>query len=164
MNKGLVFGRLSAGLACLLVFLLIAGCATKSRFGGIVPVMDPAEKEELLRQRVQEMWHAQVNGDRETMYDYYDPFFRARVTKGYFAGITIPIFYYDPVVDSVEIKGNVAEVRVSMEYEVKALQGKLGTIDVPRKHNVDRETWLFVDGNWYRQYIDYISESSFAKY
>jgi hypothetical protein len=164
MNKGLVFVRLSASLACLLVFLLMAGCSAKPRFGGIVPVMDPAGKEELLRQRAQEMWHAQANGDRETMYDYYDPFFRARVTKAYFAGITIPIFYYDPVVDSVEIKGNVAEVKGSMEYEVKALQGKLGTIDVPRKQNVDRETWLFVDGNWYRQYIDYISDSSFAKY
>ncbi|MGB9496610.1 MAG: nuclear transport factor 2 family protein [Dissulfuribacterales bacterium] len=162
MNKNPIMVRALFALAYIWIILLMAGCAAKPRGAGIV--MEPAEKEELLRQRVQEMWHAQANGDRATMYEYYDPFFRARVKKGSFADREIPIHYYNVVIDSVEIKGNVATVRVSMEYEVKGLPGRLAPIDVPRKATIDHETWLFVDGNWYRQYIDYSSEGTFAKY
>lgn len=161
MNKNRIIGTFFV-LAYIWIILLMTGCAAKPRDAGIV--MEPTEKEGLLRQRVQEMWHAQVNGDRATMYDYYDPFFRARVKKGFFAGREIPIHYYNAAIDSMEIKGNVATVRVGMEYEVKGLPGRLGLIDVPRKASIDHETWLFVDGNWYRQYIDYSSESTFAKY
>ena len=162
MNKNRIITRAFYVLAYIWIILIMTGCAAKSRDAGIV--MEPAEKEELLRQRVQEMWHAQVNGDRGTMYEYYDPFFRARLKKGLFAGKEIPIYYYNAAIDSMEIKGNVATVRVSMEYEIKGLPGRLGPIDVERKANVDHETWLFVDGNWYRQYIDYSSESTFARY
>ncbi len=162
MNKNRVIARTLFALAYIWIILLMTGCAAKPRDAGIV--MEPAEKEGLLRQRVQEMWHAQVNADRGTMYEYYDPFFRARVKRGFFADKEIPIYYYNAAIDSMEIKGNVATVRVSMEYEIKGLPGRLGPIDAPRKSNIDRETWLFVDGNWYRQYIDYSSESTFARY
>ncbi|RLB92652.1 MAG: hypothetical protein DRH50_09275, partial [Deltaproteobacteria bacterium] len=138
MNKNRIIKALFV-LAYIWILLFMAGCAAKSRDAGIV--IEPAEKEGLLRQRIQEMWHAQVNGDRATMYEYYDPFFRARVKKGLFAGKEIPIQYYNAVIDSMEIKGNVATVRVSMEYEVKGLPGRLAPIDVPRRATIDHETW-----------------------
>ena len=164
MNKSRVVTGVFPGLAFFMAFLLMAGCAAMPGFRQTALEMDPAEKEALLRQRVQEIWHAQANDDRETMYEYYDPFFRARVKKGFFGVKTVPIYYFNPAIESLEVRGNVATVRVRMEYEVRGYPGQLGPIDVPRKQNVDHETWLFIDGTWYRQYINYLTDSSFAKY
>ena len=164
MNKSRVAAGLFPMLAWFMALLLMAGCAAMPGFRETALEMDQAEKEGLLRQRVQEMWHAQVNGDRKTMYEYYDPFFRARVKRGFFEVKTVPIYYYNPAIEFLEVRGNVAKVRMRMEYEIKGYPGRLGTIDVPRKENVNQETWLFIDGTWYRQHINYLSESSFAKY
>ncbi|MCG2720930.1 MAG: hypothetical protein L6290_02785 [Thermodesulfovibrionales bacterium] len=158
--------RYYSGILAILVLIIgifSVGCAT---VGGPPGQMSEASREALLKERVMKMWEAQVTGDRATMYDMYDPFFRARVKKGLFADKdTSYISYYNPMVESVDIKGNVAHVRVKMEYEVKGLDMPGGgKYDEPRKENITNETWLFIDGTWYRQFIDYITEAAFAKY
>jgi hypothetical protein len=77
----------------LMLSLLIAGCSPMkgTRSTGLT---DEA-KEAMLRNRVMELWGAQVDGDRGRMYDYYDPFFRARVSRAHFAGKALPVRYVD---------------------------------------------------------------------
>lgn len=149
-------------LVILLIVLTIGACATAHKSSDLSDVGE----ETLLKERATEMWKAQAAGDRAKMYELYDPFFRARVKKGIFADKDIPyMHYYNPEVLAVDIKGNVATVRVKMEYEIKELTAPDGRkIDQPRKENITNETWLFIDGNWYRQYIDYMTDSSIAKY
>jgi uncharacterized protein YchJ len=150
-------------IAILAVGIFSLGCATVSRTSGD---LDAEQKEALLRSRAMEMWNAQIVGDRFAMYELYDPFFRARVRKGQFADKELAyIKYYNPEVYAVHIEGNVAQVRIKMEFEVKGLVLKSGKVhDEPRKENITNETWLFIDGTWYRQFIDYITDSTFAKY
>ena len=145
----------------LMLSLLIAGCTTMTGTRSI-GLTDEA-KEAMLGERVMEMWGAQVDGERGRMYNYYDPFFRARVSRAHFAGKAVPVQYFNPHIVQVEIYGNVATVRVSVDYQ-GTLAGKLGPIDVKKKNNVTNETWLFVDGNWWRQYIDYTVDFTFAKF
>lgn len=152
---------ISAALLLALVAVLGACASSTKRAWDL----EPKKKEALLRERVLEMWTAQIAGDRETMFEYYDTFFRARVYKGFFAGKRSAIVYSKtPTIVLTEIKGNVARVRVSVVFEVKGLMGKFGPIDRDPEHKLTDETWLFMDRTWYRQYIDYISNSSIAKY
>lgn len=150
-------------LVILSVILAVAACATINRPDG--ELSDP-QTEALLKERATEMWKAQASGNRAEMYDFYDPFFRARVKKGSFTDKEVEfIKYYNPEIFDVDIKGNVATVRVKMEYEIKGLTAPSGRkIDQPRKENITNETWLFIDGNWYRQFIDYMTDSSIANY
>lgn len=121
------------------------------------------EKERLLKERIKMMWKAQAEGNKKDMHDLYDPFFRARVGKDDFAGNKLAAKYYNPEIASVDIKGNVAQVKVKVEYELSSMiAGK--PVQEPKKEVVTNETWLFIDGTWYRQHFDYISESSFALY
>ncbi len=122
------------------------------------------KKEQLLRERVNAMWDAQIKRDRRVMYDLYDPFFTSRVTKDWFAGQNMPAHYSNTEIQEVDIKGNVANVKVKIVFEIKdvMLLGKLHS--EPPKESVTSETWLFIDGNWYRQFIDYITDSSIAAY
>jgi predicted lipid-binding transport protein (Tim44 family) len=149
-------------MAAIFIFLAISGCATASRQSN---EMTDAEKEVLLKQRVMAVWIAQVAGDREMMYDFYDPFYRARASKKVFTGKTIPIRYYNPEIASVDIKGNVAKVGVKMEYEIKDIMAPSGKLlSQPLTKTVTKETWLFIDGTWYREYYDPFTESSIADY
>ena len=145
----------------LMLSLLIAGCSPMN--GTESAGLTDEAKEAMLRNRVMELWGAQVDGDRARMYDYYDPFFRARVSRAHFAGKALPLQYFDPHIVQVEMYGNVAMVRVSVDYQ-GTLAGKFGPVDVKKKDNVTNETWLYVDSNWWRQYIDYTVDHTFAKY
>lgn len=149
-------------LVIICVLCAISGCATVNRQS---VEMTGAEKEVLLKQRIMAMWIAQVGGDREVMYDFYDPFFRARSSKKAFAGKSIPIHYFNPQIAAVDIKGNVANVSVKMEYEIKDIMAPSGKLlSQPMTKTATKETWLFIDGTWYREYFDAFTESSMADY
>lgn len=146
----------------LLLFLILGGCtmATVGSKG-----MTDADKERLLAERVKLLWDAMVKRDRETIYDMYDPFFKSRENKLTFAGRQIPIYYYNPEIRQIDIKGNVATVKVKIEYEIKGFKTQLGTvINEPKKEVITTETWLFIDDNWYKEYIDQIFDSTLAPY
>ncbi|HWR59203.1 MAG TPA: hypothetical protein VN328_09975 [Thermodesulfovibrionales bacterium] len=148
--------------AIIMLCMLLVSCAATAVKSEYSP--GPAEKELLLRERVKMMWDAQSKGDRAAMFDLYDPFYRAKQSKEAFVKPTVTINYYDPEIAMVQIQGNVATVRVKVEYELKSFVARGRVISEPKKQVVNTETWLFVDGNWYRQFIDNISESTVANY
>ena len=125
----------------------------------------PKEKEDLLRKRAMQIWAAQVEGDKSKMYDYYDPFFKVRQTREQFTANKMPAKYYDPQIESLEIRGNVALVHIKMSYEIKEYMLPTGQkFTQEKRENTTHETWVFLDGTWYRQYIDYMTDGTFAHY
>jgi len=154
MRKSLLF---------VLSALLLVSCATAPSGGG--HSLGAAEKEQLLRERVMMAWNAMVERDRGKIWEMYDPFFRARQPKGLYEARKMSVYYYDPQIREVDIKGNVAIVKVRVDYEVKDIKTRLGkVINEPKKETISTDTWVFMDGNWYRQYISNISESSLLQY
>jgi hypothetical protein len=150
-------------LVVLLIILTVGACVTIDKTSG---GLSESQNEALLKDRATEFLKAQAAGDRAKMYDIYDPFFRARAKKGIFTDTTIPIYYYNPAVLSVDIKGNVATVKAKIEYEVKNLVNpKSGKkFNQPKTESIMTDTWLFIDGTWYKQYVDHLSDATFANY
>jgi hypothetical protein len=149
--------------ALLLIFgMLLVSCATTTGQSG--RSLSPETKEALLRERVMTMWNAQVKGDRATMYDLYDPFYRAKENKGAFVGTAVPLFYYNPEIKEIGVKGNVATVRVQMEYELRRYMVRGREVSQAKQQVVTTETWLFIDGNWYRLFFDNLTEAPVARY
>lgn len=149
-------------ISILLLFLMLGGCTTATV--GNKKISD-ADRERLLAERVKILWDAMVKRDRETIYDIYDPFFKSRENKYAFAGKQIPIFYYNPEISEIIIKGNVATVKIKMEYEIKGFRTPLGKeINEPKKKVITTETWIFMDDNWHKEFIDQIADATFAPY
>lgn len=122
------------------------------------------ERERLLRERVMKMWAAQVEGDRNAMYDLYDPFFRARLDRDPYKEQKLHAKYYNPEITSIDIKGNIAEVGVKVEYELSGIVMMGRPVKEPRKETITNEIWLFMDGTWFREFVEYITESRIAIY
>lgn len=128
------------------------------------PSMSKDGSEKLLRERVADFWVAMVKREREKVFELYDPFYRIRETRAVFTAKNHPIFHFSPETVGVEIKGNVATVKVRVEYEVKGLKMRGKDLEQPRKETVVTETWIFIDGNWYKEYIDQIMDATTTPY
>jgi hypothetical protein len=145
----------------LLAFLLVS-CATATT--GTRHTLSKEEREKLLRERVMTVWTAMVSGDRGIVYDMYDPFFRAKKNRAEFKSMPMKIYYYNPAIEGIDIKDNVATVRVRETYEIKGIRMFGKEVNQSPKDAVTTETWIFIDDNWYRQYINYIMDESLADF
>jgi hypothetical protein len=141
---------------------MLTSCASLP--SGKTRELSDGQKEQLLRQRVQAIWDATVRQDRSTVYDMLDPFFRVKVDKSFFLAMKGFVTYFDTEIKAVEVKGNVARAAVRVEYETRGLHMHGKEVKPERKETVTMETWLFIDGNWYREFVDNLSETSVAKY
>ena len=139
----------------LLAFVLVS-CATATTKTS--QALSKEEKEKLLRDRVMTVWTAMVGGDRGIVYDMYDPFYRAKQDRDAFKGKAINIYYYNPYIEEIDIKGDVATVKVRQTYEIKGIKMLGKEVNQPPKEAITTETWIFVDNNWYREYINYIMD------
>jgi hypothetical protein len=116
--------------------LLLAGCATQP----------PPTREEIVAERAQARWQAQLAGDFEKAYGYLTPASRAlqpyAVWRGGIRGFTT---WKSAEVVSVTCETSEKCIaRVKVGHQPLALRGKLGTID-----SALDETWLFDDGQWW---------------
>ena len=142
--------------------LLLAGCTSMKVAG--VQSLGKEEKESMLKETIAANWQAMVERDRAKMYDLYDPFFRARVGKAWFIGQDMPIYYHSYELVAVDIKGNVAKADTKVVYSIKHM-GKLGKeIKRDNTETIVKDTWLFIDNRWQRQYYDNITDGTFANY
>lgn len=146
----------------MLALVLLAGCTT-AMVGGR-PSLSKEEKDGLLRERVAFNWQAMIDRDRGKMYDHYDPFFRSRIGREWFIGQQMPIYYHSFKIEKVDMQGNVAKAETRVEYSIRHI-GLLGKeIFKDRTEAVIKDTWLFVDNNWYRHYYDSFTDGTFAHY
>lgn len=121
--------------------------------------------EEVLRKRMSDYWQAMVDGKYEVSYAFMDPFFRdARNLKNYQDGMGM-VQYHSYQFGRIAIKGNLAKVALRVEGSVPELTMPSGKkTSQPRKPITFVDTWVFVNGNWYREYYDSLNESSFTRY
>ncbi len=126
-------------------------------------VLTSLDKEEMLKKRVFDFWQAKVNSDREKQYDFYDPFFKFHVSKDNFKTMGTNINYENPQIQEVIIEGNVASSKVTVVY-FGELPGRLKPVAIEKTPAEINQTWLFMDENWYLEFIDNINETKFTRY
>lgn len=147
-------------LVFILLVLAIAGCST-----GMHAAKETQDAEALLRERASEFWTATVNKDRGRAYDLFDPFFRALVTKEWWIAQGGNVGYYGFEIAGVNVRGNVASVSVKLSYQLKYFSTHFGKeIEGEKTEKIITEKWLFIDGNWYKQFVDGITDGTFAHY
>jgi hypothetical protein len=122
------------------------------------------EKDVMLRRSVADYWDSMIKGDVQRAYQLQDPFFRARVSFDAYAAQRGPFVYHSHVTRNVTIDGNVAHVQSTTNFEIPRLLvlGREQSVP-PRDFEID-DTWLYVDGHWYREYIDPLSGGSAINY
>lgn len=122
------------------------------------------EKEALLRKKVNQYWKSMLQDDVKTAYEIHDPFYRARMPFDYHKARCGSIKYHAFSVEKIELRGNVASVKVNVRYEVPSLMVLGQETSLPEKEIMIHDTYLFLDGTWHRQFIDPLSEGSAIQY
>jgi hypothetical protein len=122
------------------------------------------QKKALLLANLKRYWDGMVAGDLRVSYDLHDPFYRARMPYEHYALQRGRIVYHRYKIEGVEIVGNEARAKATVNYEIPRLQilGREESVS-PRDFPIE-DTWLFIDGSWYRKYVDAMSGGSAIKY
>lgn len=110
----------------------------------------PDPREDRLKQRVNSYYETRKTGSTEVSYTYYDPFFRAKVTRRMYEANLIEVKFHKINPSVQEITENIAKVRVDTEYEIPetTIMGKL--ISVPKRADYWVDDWIWIDGDWYK--------------
>jgi uncharacterized protein YchJ len=137
----------------LLIGLLLTACAgTRENRENMVEDLGSPAKVALLKQRAKAFWTAFVKEDYEKVYDFYEPFFRAKMNKYTFIGSRGAVKYSSFEVKDVKVEGNVAYVTMRVTYSVPGIKYKRLEFSKPETQTEFVNSWLFIDGNWYREY------------
>lgn len=110
----------------------------------------PDPREAKLQQRVNDYWETRKSGKTEMSYTYYDPFFKARVTRKHYESNLIDIKFHNVKMGNAEIVENIAKVKIEVEYEIpeSVIMGK--KIFLPKRGDSWVEDWIWIDGDWFK--------------
>ncbi len=127
-------------------------------------VISRKEKKKLLLSSVKRYWEGMIKKDFKTTYELHDPFYRARIQLDYYSSRRGPMVYHEYEILDVQIRGNEAVVKSRVKYEIPnfRIMGKETSMS-PRDFPIE-DTWLFIDGKWYRKFVDALSDGSAIKY
>ena len=121
--------------------------------------------DERLRQRVTEYWQAMQREDYAVSYAMHDPFFQTLVDRQMYFQKMGTIKYSALRIDAVERIGKIAKVKLTVEAFVPEFKTPSGKIySRPKAEYPMIETWLFISGDWYREYYEESSERRFTQY
>ncbi|EXJ16520.1 sialidase family protein [Imhoffiella purpurea] len=124
-----------------------------------------AQGEARLEARVTDFWGALVKADYEKAYALFDPYFRRRMPVTQYVGQSGRVKQLDFNVLDTNIEGRVARVAVELTYEIPELRfPRGGTYSRPPTRTRLEETWIFIDGDWYKEYRNEIGDFSFTRY
>lgn len=142
-------------IACFaIILILFIACATQrpSVDRTLREDISPEEKESLLRKRLSEYWELMIKKEWLEAYPYYDPFFRARITReGFMQGKGL-LNYYSFNIEEIQMKGNIADLKVKVNFEAPKLVVMGKTTNIPRQDRVLEVRWLWVYDNWYKEF------------
>ncbi len=122
------------------------------------------EKKRLLEQRIREYWEALKRKDYKKSYSFFDPFYRAVVSYEAYAARMGHIDYNDWKIEKVKVVGNEGIIKAKVRYRVRNLpiSGKMYSSDL--KEGKIEDLWIFVDDQWFKKFVDYLSGGSSVKY
>jgi len=119
-----------------------------------------------LRKRVAEFWQAMVNSNYPAAYAFYDPFYRAKVDQNRFASNLGRIHYASFQIEDVSIDAPTANIKTKVRYSIGPFKAPTtGETIVRAEQEVSvPETWVWVDGVWYRQYYSEVNDLRYTQY
>lgn len=118
----------------------------------------------LLEQRAKRFWTGLTSADYETTYTLFDPFYRASFRKVDYLSSTGRIQFHSFEIKNVAVAGNLGRVIVDYEYEIPTLLTRQGQVSRPRISATQTENWLFIDGDWFKEYHNELGEFSLVRY
>jgi len=107
-----------------------------------------------LKERVDAYWQAILADDYSAAYPFLDPYFRAAVPLDQYLKLMGRIKYHSFSVGEVEIPDNTATVKTTIEASVPEFTVMGKTVKRDKAELSFTDTWLFIDGDWYRQYVE----------
>jgi hypothetical protein len=113
-----------------------------------------ARSEAALRERIDSSWQAMVEARYAEAYRMYDPFFRARNDLETFEKVTGRIKYSEYEIKDVQIDGAIAEVAVRIKASVPpfVVETTGEEVSKPEQELTVDSQWLWIDGDWYREF------------
>lgn len=122
------------------------------------------KKEALLRERVKAYWKGMIKKDLKTTYEIHDPFYKARIPFDYYSAHRGPMVYHSYNIEDLKIEGNEATVKIKVKYEVPKIIILGKETFMPPNEITAEDTYLFIDGTWYRKFVDAMSGGSAIDY
>lgn len=120
--------------------------------------------ENYLRERVEKYWKAMEAQDWATTYALNDPFFRARMSYDVYESARGPIKHLGHEILEINLQGNLAKVRIRLKTKVPEMIVHGKPYSRPEEYHENTETWLFMDGEWYREFYDKANDIRFTRY
>ncbi len=112
--------------------------------------LSDSEKEERLRQRVTTFWRLRTMGRFVDTYDYHDPFYRIWQSKDVFTSTQGNITYHHFEITEIDIKDNIANVKIKYNFEVKGMEVMGMKIVQKPTDDVLSEEWVWIYDDWYK--------------
>lgn len=118
----------------------------------------------LLEQRADAFWKASEAADYQATYEFFDPFFRAHVSRASFEQRMGSVKYHSHELGETRLEGRLGGVKTTIEMSVPE------TVIDGVKVSKDRQTaqfwdlWVFVDDQWYREYYEETSGKTWTRY
>lgn len=123
-----------------------------SKFGEAAKLKTDTYSEERLRERINAYWQAFESEDYQTVYNMQDPFFRSKQPMKGFMEKTGKIKYHRHEIKESGIVGRLGRAFVEVEASVPefTFQGK--KVSRPNSSYPVKDHWIYIDGDWYREY------------
>jgi uncharacterized protein YchJ len=145
------------------LIIFLGGCAVSKTVNMSGDLGSP-EKHGLLKKRADQFWSAFVSKDYDTVYNMFDPFFRATMNRETFKSHGFIVNYLEYEVSDVKVRGNIGSASVRIKY---SLQGNLARFNVKKDSIVETEfseKWLYVYDTWYKEYYIESADLKYADY
>jgi hypothetical protein len=116
--------------------------------------IDESSRRKRLEQRVNSLWENRIAGNYEPTYDMFDYAFKLATTKKTYLESVGVITYLSFSLNDISVKGNEAEVKVKVKYEVKPTMLPMGgkPLTVPPVEVEFDTTWVWIGSDWFMVY------------
>ena len=124
----------------------------------------PVGDEKTLKRRVDEYWQAMRDSKYDASYPLLDPFMRSQWNFDMYKQRMGRVKYTAHTIEAVDIRGNLADVRVKITGSVPKFMLNGREVSAPERTAEINERWLFIDGAWFREYAEESSSIKFTQY
>lgn len=120
---------------------------------------------ERLAQRVNALGKAMVDKRYADAYEFFDPFYRARVPVNKYLETQGRIEYkaYE-FMENSDIQGIAANAKVKIVASVPAFSSGKARFEAAEKELESVGRWLWIDGEWYREYFSQALEKRYTQF
>lgn len=122
--------------------------------------------EKALRKRVEAYWRAMQKGDYKATYEHHDPFFRASMPLDVYLAKMGKIKYTEAKIEGTQIKGPIAEARVQVRASIPPFKAPTTGETIQRDEQTIPilERWLWIDGEWFKEFRIESQDIVFTRY